>query len=199
MPFLSRSTAVGAVLFILAPFPLAAQSATGAAAIDDSSAVRVQTSATPWAQRGWISAGLGAGTSWGYRSLAGVVAGWYSVGPIAAGVRLGAAAAGPPFSDSPSESRNDQAFLIGAQTRRSRAFILGAVGVARVTSFSDWCVPGPCARFSPFNTTEAAYSIEAHGDFVFAGVGATMFGALGARSVSYNAFALTLDVGWSGR
>src|SRR5215831_9741514 len=199
MPFLSRSTAVGAVLFILAPFPLAAQSAAGAAAIDDSSAVRVQTSATSWAQRGWISAGLGAGTSWGERSLAGVVAGWYSAGPIAAGVRLGAAAAGPGFSDSPHEARNDQAFLIGARTRRSRVFLLGAVGVARVTSFSDLCVPGPCARFSPFNTTEAAYAVEAHTSLVFAGVGASMFGALGARSVSYNAFALTLDVGWFGR
>jgi len=199
MPFLSHSIAAGAVLCILAPFALAAQSATGAAAIDDSGAVRVQTSTNPWAQRGWLSAGLGTGTSWGYRSLAGVVAGWYSVGPIAAGVRLGAAAAGPPFSDSPNESRNDQAFLIGARTRRSRAFILGAVGVARVTSFSDLCVPGPCARFSPFNTTEAAYAVEAHTSLVFAGVGASVFGALGARSVSYNAFALTLDVGWFGR
>ena len=196
MPFLSRSSAAGAVLSVLATLPLAAQSATGAAAIEDSGAVRVQASTSPLAQRGWLSAGLGAGTSWGERSLAGVVAGWYSAGPIAAGVRLGAAAAGPGFSDSPHEGRNDEAFLIGARTPRSRAFILGAVGVARVTSFSDLCVPGPCARFSPFNTTEAAYSIEAHTDFVFAGVGATMFGALGARSVSYNAFALTLDVGW---
>jgi hypothetical protein len=61
------------------------------------------------------------------------------------------------------------------------------------------CVPGPCARFSPFNTTEATYAVEAHTNLVFAGIGASMFGALGARSVRYNAFALTLDVGWFGR
>jgi hypothetical protein len=44
-----------------------------------------------------------------------------------------------------------------------------------------------------------AYAVEAHANLVFVGAGVTMFGALGPRSVSYNAFALTLDVGWFGR
>jgi hypothetical protein len=198
MPFLPRNFAARTVLCLFAPFTLAAQSATGASAIDDSVALRSNTSASRWAQRGWISTGLGAGTSWRYRSLALIAEGWYSAGPLVAGARLGGA--GPAdFRYTPRESRNDEAFLIGARTRRSRAFILGAFGVARVTSSSDLCVPGPCARFSPFNTTEAAYAVEAHTNLVFVGVGASMFGALGARSVRYNAFALTLDAGWFGR
>jgi hypothetical protein len=143
-----------------------------------------------------MSAGLGAGT-WPYGSLAATAEGWYSVGPIVAGVRLGGA--GQLRFDGPDEQRNDQAFLIGARTRGSRAFLLGAVGVAKVSSSSNLCNPGPCAPFDPFNTTEVAYAFEAHANLVVGGVGATMFGALGPRSVRYNAFALTLDVGWFGR
>jgi hypothetical protein len=44
-----------------------------------------------------------------------------------------------------------------------------------------------------------AYSFEAHGNPVpLFGIGATMFGVLGAASVRYNSFAVTLDVGWFG-
>jgi hypothetical protein len=42
------------------------------------------------------------------------------------------------------------------------------------------------------------YSVEAHGNFELAGVGLTMFGALGPETIRYNAFALTLNVGWFG-
>jgi len=195
MPFLSRCFAARAVLCILAPFPLAAQSATGAAAAGDSASTQNHTSMNPWPQRGWISAGLGAG-DWPYGSLAAIAEGGYSVGPIVAGVRLGGA--GQVRFDEPGEERNDEAFLLGARTQRSRVFLLGAFGVARVTSSSNLC-NGPCAPLSPFNTTEAAYAVEAHANLVFGGAGATMFGALGPRSVRYNAFALTLDVGWFGR
>ncbi len=44
-----------------------------------------------------------------------------------------------------------------------------------------------------------AYAFEAHANpEAFFGVGATMFGALGPASTRYNAFAVTLDVGWFG-
>jgi hypothetical protein len=191
---LSRRVAACAALCILAPFTLAAQRAVGAG-VDDSGAVRSRTSTNPWPQRGWISAGLGAGT-WPYGSLAAVAAGWYSVGPIVAGVRLGGSS--QLRFDSADEERNDQAFLLGARTPGSRGFLLGAIGIARVSSSSNLC-SGPCGPGSPFNTTQAAYALEDHLNFEFVGVGVTMFGALGPRSVRYNAFALTLDVGWFGR
>jgi len=44
-----------------------------------------------------------------------------------------------------------------------------------------------------------AYSFEAHANpRTFFGIGVTMFGVLGPASVHYNAFALTLDLGWFG-
>jgi hypothetical protein len=43
-----------------------------------------------------------------------------------------------------------------------------------------------------------AYALEAHANVPVIGVGATMFGVLGPASVHYNAFALTLDLGWFG-
>jgi hypothetical protein len=155
-----------------------------------------QASGTTWAQRAWLSTGLGAGT-WPHGSLAGIAEAWYSIGPIAAGARI--AGAGQIDFDNAGEQRSDHAFLLGMRNAWKRGFIVGGVGVARAESSSDLCVPGPCAPFSPFNTTETAYAAEAHVNNAFVGVGATMFGVFGARSVRYNAFALTLDLGWFGR
>jgi hypothetical protein len=43
------------------------------------------------------------------------------------------------------------------------------------------------------------YSVEAHGNDAFLGIGLTMFGAAGPGVTRYNAFALTLNGGWFGR
>ena len=193
MSFQPRSIATFATFCILAPFPLAAQRATDNSAGSDSGTARSHASTDPWPQRGWISLGLGAG-SLPYGSVAAIAAGWYSVGPIVAGVRVGGAT--QLRFDEAGEERNDQAFLIGVRTRASRSFLLAAIGPAKVSSNS---CSGGCAQSSPFNTTEAAYALEAHADFELVGVGATMFGALGPPSSRYNSFALTLDVGWFGR
>jgi hypothetical protein len=195
MSFLLRWVSAWTALCLLTPLTLAAQSASGGATIGDSGTTRHQSPMDAWPQRGWISLGLGAG-SWPSGSLAGIAAGWYSVGPVVAGVRFGGTT--QLRFDETGEERNDAAFLVGLRTRESRRFLLAAIGTAKVSSTSNLC-SGGCAQTSPFNTTEAAYALEAHANFKLLGVGATMFGALGPPSSRYNSFALTLDVGWFGR
>jgi hypothetical protein len=152
--------------------------------------VRSHATANPWPQRLWISGGAGIG-SYPYGSLDAIATGWYSVGPLAVGVRRGAA------GQWIGEQRSDQAFLVGARTQGSRAFLLGAVGTAKAKS---WRTCDDCGEVTPRpSTTEMAYSFEAHGNPVpLFGIGATMFGVLGPASVRYNSFAVTLDVGWFG-
>lgn len=154
-----------------------------------------QASDTAWPQRAWFSTGLGAGT-WPRGSLAGIAEAWYSAGPVVAGARI--AGAGQINFDGAGEQRSDQALLVGLRTPRKRGFLLGAVGVAKASSSSDLCVPNPCALVSPFHTTQAAYTVEAHANIVFVGVGATMFGVFGPAYARYNGLALTLDLGWFG-
>ena len=79
--------AAGAALVTLAPFPLVAQTVAARAGAADSGASHATN---PWPQRGWVSVGVGVGNS-PYHSLAAVAAGWYSVGPVAAGARLAGA------------------------------------------------------------------------------------------------------------
>lgn len=181
--------AAGAALVTLAPFPLVAQTVAARAGAADSGATSHATN--PWPQRGWVSAGVGVGNS-PYHSLAAVAAGWYSVGPVAAGARL--AGADQLFG----EHRSDQAFLIGARTQGSSAFLVGAIGTAKVAS-SLTC-DGPCTEPPPRpSSTEMAYAFEAHlNPRTFFGIGGTMFGVLGPASAHYNAFAFTIDVGWFG-
>jgi len=141
-------------------------------------------------QRAWISGGVGVGT-WPYGSLAGVVAGWYSGGPVAIGVRAGTT--GQWFG----EQRSDRAFLIGARTRGNHGFLLAGAGVAQASS-SRTC-DGPCGgELTRPSASAVAYSFEAHGNFELAGVGLSMFGVLGPATIRYNAFALTLNAGWFG-
>ncbi len=158
---------------------------------DSSGAKQNHASTNAWPQRGWISAGVGLANS-PYHSLAGVATGWYSVGSVAAGVRLGAA------DQLFGEHRSDQAFLIGARTRGTTAFLIGAIGTAKVAS-SLTC-DGPCTAPPPRpSSTEMAYSFEAHANpRTFFGIGASMFGVCGPVSAHYNAFAVTIDVGWFG-
>lgn len=144
-------------------------------------------SAARWQQHGWISGGLGLGT-WPY-GFAGVAAGWYSVGPVAAGVRSGGAS--EPFG----EARSDRAFLVGARTTGSRSFLLGAAGLGRVASSRSCDCSGRLTRPS---ATAVAYSLEAHGNLELAGIGVVVFGVFGPKSVAYNAMALTLNAGWFG-
>jgi len=139
-----------------------------------------------WQRRGWIDAGVGVGT-WPSGSLAATAAGWYSVGPVVAGVRLGTS------GQWIGEQRSDQAFLIGGRTDGNRAFLLGAAGFARVKSFRS--CDGCGSTYRP-TTTQLAYTFEANANVGFAGVGAVMFGVLGPSTVHYNAFALVLNVGW---
>src|SRR5215467_6555031 len=116
-----------------------------------------------WPQRAWIDAGLGEGT-WPQGSLAGTTNVWYSVGPVVTGARL--AAAGQFFG----EQRSDKAFLIGARTRGSHAFLLGAVGPAKVASWRT--CDGPCGPPPPRpSTIELAYTFEAHANLSVVGLG----------------------------
>ena len=187
LPLRSRFASC-AVLCALAPLPVAAQSASVRISAD--SAAQPPAALNPWPQRGWISVGVG-GSSSPYHGLAGVAAGWYSVGPIAAGVRLGAA------DQWFGEQRSDQALLIGARTRASAVFVVGAIGTAKVAS-SRTC-DGPCTAPPPRpSTTEMAYAVEAHANVAVFGLGATMFGTFGPASARYNAFAITLNAGWFG-
>ena len=184
-----RRAAACAALVVLAPIHLSAQASAFAAPADSAAAVHNHGATKPWPQRGWISVGVGIG-SYPYASLDAVATGWYSVGPFATGVRLGTA------GQWIGEQRSDQAFLVGARTHGSRAFILGAIGTAKVAS-SRSC-DGPCGELTRGSSTEMAYALEAHANLPVIGVGATMFGVLGPASVHYNAFALTLDLGWFG-
>jgi hypothetical protein len=159
-----------AVVALLVASSLRAQTTrTSIPAVDSSAAPSPPQN--QWPQRAWISVGLGEGT-WPKRSIAGVVSGWYSGGPIAIGGRL--SRVGQMFG----EERSDQAFLVGARTHGNHAFLLGALGVGRVAS-SVTC-DGPCngglTRPSASTTT---YSVEAHANLDVVGVGLTMFGALG--------------------
>jgi len=180
------------VLLYLAPLvipalPLEAQSAAAGTTVDTAQLHAIN----PWPQRGWISAGVGVGTS-PYHSLAAVAAGWYSVGPVAMGVRL--AGADQWFG----EQRSDQAFLVGARTRGTTAFLVGAIGTAKVASALT--CDGPCTAPPPRPSgTEMAYTLEAHANpSTFFGIGGTMFGVFGPHSARYTAFAFTIDVGWFG-
>ncbi len=176
-----------AVASVFAPLLLAAQGPAVGDGATDSSAARSRATTTAWVQRGWVSAGAGIG-SYPYGSLDGVASGWYSVGPVATGVRLGTT------GQWVGEQRSDQAFLVGARTQGSRAFLLGAIGTSKVAS-SRTCDCGVTSRGS---STEMAYALEAHANVPVIGLGVTMFGVLGPALVHYNAFALTLDVGWFG-
>ena len=184
-----RHAAACTALVVLAPIQLWAQASAFGAPTDSAAAVQNRGATNPWPQHGWISAGAGIG-SYPYGSLDGVATGWYSVGPFATGVRLGTT------GQWIGEQRSDQAFLVGARTRGSRTFVLGAIGTAKVAS-SRSC-DGPCGELTRGSSTEMAYAFEAHANVPAIGVGATMFGVLGPASVRYNAFALTLDLGWFG-
>ena len=159
--------------------------------IKDSSAAQVPSS-NHWPQRAWLSVGLGPGTS-PNASLGGVLSGWYSVGIAAVGVRtssVGQILVG--------EQRSDRAFLVGARTRGDRGFLLGALGIGRVSS-SRTC-DGPCSQPLPRPSARAAaYSVEGHANLELAGVGLTVFGALGPETIGFNAFALTVNFGWFGK
>lgn len=185
----SRRLAAYAAIGVLTSFPVAAQSIAPSAPTADSGAAPTHLASNPWPQRGWVSGGVGVGT-FPYGSLDAIATGWYSVGSIVAGVRR--AATGQWFG----EQRSDMAFLIGARTRGSRAFLLGAIGPSRLAS-SRTC-DGPCSVLTRPSTTEMAYGFEAHANIVVAGLGAMMFGVLGPPSTRYNAFALTIDAGWFG-
>jgi hypothetical protein len=192
MPFNVRCRVVAyAALILLTPLALEAQGSGAGVPAADSSATQSRPTIDPWPQRGWISVGLG-GSSSPHHGLAGVAAGWYSVGPVAAGVRLGGA--GQWFG----EQRSDQAVLIGARTRGNMAFLVGGIGTAKVAS-SLTC-DGPCTAPPPRpSTTEMAYAFEAHLNArTFFGIGGSMFGVLGPLSTRYNAFAFTIDFGWFG-
>ena len=164
-------------MLVLGALPLVAQGSAPSGVTRDA-----------WQKRAWIDAGVGVGT-WPSGSLAATAAAWYSVGPFVAGGRL--AAAGQWIG----EQRGDQAFLIGARTEANRAFLLGAVGLANVKSFRS--CDGCGSTYRP-TTTQLAYTLEANANVGFAGVGVVMFGVLGPDTVHYNAFALTLNVGWFG-
>jgi hypothetical protein len=176
-----------AVVALVVASSLTAQPTRRPAPTTDSSA----SSQAPdrWPHRAWISGGLGLGT-WPYGSLAGIISGWYSGGAVAIGVR--AANVGQWFG----EQRSDRAFLVGARTRGNHGFLLGALGAGQVSS-SRTC-DGPCTGLTRPSASALTYSVEAHGNLEIAGVGLTMFGALGAASTRYNAFALTLNFGWFG-
>ena len=158
--------------------------------IKDSSAAQVPSS-NHWPQRAWLSVGLGPGMS-PSASLGGVLSGWYSVGIGAVGVRtssVGQILVG--------EQRRDRAFLVGARTHGDRGFLLGALGVGRVSS-SRTC-DGPCTPPPPRPSARAAvYSVEGHANLELAGVGVTMFGAFGPETMGFHAFALTVNFGWFG-
>ena len=188
-PHRARRVAAYAAFGLITSFPLVAQTVATTAAADTGASPK-HIAANPWPQRGWISVGVGAGTS-PYGSLAAVATGWYSVGPVVAGVRH--AGAGQWFG----EQRSDQAFLMGARTRGSRAFLLGGVGTAKVES--SWTCDGPCGSgITRPSTTEMAYAFEAHANASIVGLGVMMFGVLGPTSTRYNALALTIDAGWFG-
>lgn len=169
---------------------VAAQRPSAPAPTKDSSAVQAP-SPNAWPQRAWISGGLGLGT-WPDGSIGGIFSAWYSAGPIAIGVRNGTA------GQLIGEQRGDRAFLVGARTRGDRGFLLGALGVGPVSS-SRTC-DGPCTPLPPRPSAKAAvYSVDAHANLELAGVGLTMFGALGPDTIRYNAFALTVNFGWFGK
>lgn len=179
-----------AVVALLATSSLGAQTTRDSVAAVDSGST---SSPVPnqWPQRAWISGGVGQGT-WPRRSIAILLAGWYSGGPVAIGGRL--SGVGQWFG----EQRSDQAFLVGARTRGDRGFLLGALGVGKVAS-SITC-DGPCnGGLTRPSASTMSYSLEAHGNLELVGVGLTMFGALGPASTRFNAFVLTLNVGWFGR
>jgi hypothetical protein len=175
------------VVALFAASSLAAQTPRPQNARGDSS--RASTS-NRWPQAAWISGGLGVGT-WPSGSLAGVASGWYTSGELALGVRIGGA------SQIFGEQRSDQALLVGARTPGTRGFLLAAAGVGRIAS-SRSC-DGPCSGgFTRPSATALAYSFEGHGNLDLAGIGLVMFGALGPTSVRYNAFAITVNLGWFG-
>jgi hypothetical protein len=180
-----------ALVAVITASSLAAQSPSVPAPTKDSSAAQVP-SPNPWPQRAWISVGLGPSV-WPGSAIAGVLSGWYSAGIGAVGVRAGSAS--QLFSG---EQRGDRAFLIGARSRGDRGFLLGALGIGRVSS-SRTC-DGPCSGgLTRPKTRVAVYSVEAHANLELAGVGLTMFGALGPDTIRYEAFALTLNFGWFGK
>jgi hypothetical protein len=151
--------------------------------------VEAQQPADARPQRGWVSAGVGVGIV-PYGSLSGLLAGWYTVGPVAMGARLGGAA--QIFG----EQRGDGALLVGGRTRDDHVFLLGAVGIGEVSS-SRTC-DGPCTELKRPLRAAAAYALEAHANYSVAGLGLAVFGAFGPQGSSYNALALTLNVGWFG-
>ena len=171
------------VATLLSTASLRAQNERGIVPAVDSSA-----DAKSWPKHVWIGAGLGPGIL-PRHTMSGIVTGWYSAGFVALGVRLAVA---DVLSGT---ERDDRALLVGARTSGNRWYLLGAVGIADITS------PGACSDCRPLfpPTTEFAYSLEGHGTGTFVGLGVTMFGALGPPEVRYNTIAITLNIGMFGQ
>src|SRR5262245_14517056 len=165
------------VATLLSAAALGAQSERGIVPAVDSGAV-----ANSWPKHAWVGAGLGTGIA-PRDMVSGIITGWYSAGFVALGVRFAGVIS--------HTDREDRALVVGARTRGNRWYLLGAAGIADITS------PRPCKDCQPVfpPTTEFAYTLEGHGTGTFVGLGVTMFGALGPPEVRYTAIALTVNIG----
>jgi hypothetical protein len=146
-------------------------------------------------QSGWVSVGLGAArfgaTGPSQNGVAAVANGWYTVGPLALGIRTSIVTQLLYGQDV-----FGTGLLVGARTSGRSTFLLGAVGLVRAhhTFSSD---NGP-QRDDPA-TTALAFDAEAIANARIPGVGLHIFGAVGSRNVSHAAVALSVALGWFGR
>lgn len=140
-------------------------------------------------QSGWASIGVGVGSPAG---IAGVISGWYSRGSFVVGGQYSAVS---PMREA--DSRSSVALLAGARTLGSRAFLMGAFGIAAARFVLD-C--GGTCRAQQVGPTAAAlaFSGQAVANSGVLGLTLGTFGVLGPRSVSHAGVVVSFAVGWFG-
>ncbi len=146
------------------------------------------TLAHGWPHNGWVSLGFGTGSNAFMSSgFAGVASAWYTVGPVAMGVRT-ASTSRSGLVSSTDDVVQDVAALIGLRTPARRAVFLGALGYGRAS-----------VRPGNSDANGLAYSLQASVNYRIVGIAAELFGAEGAGRASFRGVALSLQLGWFGR
>jgi hypothetical protein len=132
-----------------------------------------------------VGPGVQAGVAGGAPAAA--LGAWYAPGRFVVGYRT--AGVERLFG----EGRLDKSFLAGISNNGDRLFGFGAVGIAGARSFTtcDDCGRG---RRDP-TTIALAFQAEAEANLYAAGLGVDVFGAVGARRVSYVAIGLSVQLG----